>query len=415
MKIRKKLLIFISILLAVLFIVAAFVLYYRYIKEQKHALQQRYNEYAKILISEQAWLSDLQLSNGAFPFRAPEDGSVHIVPYFSDTVAMALLQGAPSQEYIKEVKAYFDWRFAHQNDASRDYNRIAGTIYDYDAKVENGIVVSESTKEKYDSVDSYAASFLMALWEYHNKVPDDTYLIDHYDLIADVISALYTTIDEDGLSYTKPDYKVKYLMDNAEVHRGLSCAISLLEQVFLPNCEAHSLPSAEIERWIAQLKDALQCQLQSFETTLWNKNDGHYEIGIDSKGKPLDFVGWENFYPDAVCQLFPILYGVVPDEERAKVLYQTFSGHFDWQHLTHYLNGDTDFYWGLTAYCGALMRDEEKVLNYLDYYTANVTPSHEYPAYNADVAWVVLTCSKMMENYQKQMDKVDPLRLVHIE
>jgi hypothetical protein len=181
MKIRKKLLTFVLILLAVLFAVTAFVLYYRYMKEQKQTLQQRYDEYAKIHISEQAWLSNLQLSSGALPFRAPEDGSVHIVPYFSDTVAVALLQGAPSQEYLEEVKAYFDWRFSHQNDASTDYNRIAGTIYDYDAKVENGVVVSESTKEKYDSVDSYAASFLMALWEYHNKAHDDAYLIDHYD------------------------------------------------------------------------------------------------------------------------------------------------------------------------------------------------------------------------------------------
>ena len=153
----------------------------------------------------------------------------------------------------------------------------------------------------------------------------------------------------------------------------------------------------------------------AFRTILWNEVEQRYEIGINNSGVALDFSGWSEFYPDAVAQLFPILFGVLdPDSERARKLYQTFGEYFDWEDMAHYEKGDADFYWGLTAYAGALMRDEKKVYTYLDYYMDKVIPNYEYPAYNADVAWVVLASAEIARFYQEQMQKIDPLGIVTV-
>jgi len=365
--------------------------------------------------SEQKWLANLQLSNGALAFRGKENGTVSIVPYFSSITAIALLQKAPELEYEDVVTDYFDWHFAHLNGVASDIYGVPGTIYNYSAEVLNGIVQWEKTEQKYDSTDSYAALFLIALWEYYEQTGNAAYLMEHYWHITDVIGAMNATFDKDGLSYAKPNYRVKYLMDNAEVYKGISCAINLFEQVFLPRYDEGTMEKNDVKQTIAHLQEKKDGQEQAFRTILWNEVEQRYEIGINNSGVALDFSGWSEFYPDAVAQLFPILFGVLdPDSERARKLYQTFGEYFDWEDMAHYEKGDADFYWGLTAYAGALMRDEKKVYTYLDYYMDKVIPNYEYPAYNADVAWVVLASAEIARFYQEQMQKIDPLGIVTV-
>lgn len=378
-------------------------------------LKTHLDYYNDVIQSEQEWLANLQLTNGALPFRYEDNGTANIIPYFSDITAIALLQKAPDLEYTDVVTDYFEWYFAHLNDADADKNGVAGTIYNYSAEVLNGVVVSETTEQKYDSIDSYAALSLIALWEFYEQTGNADFIINHYYQIINIIGAMNGTIDVDGLSYVKPNYQIKYLMDNAEVYQGLSCASSLLEKVFLPHYNEGTQEYNDIKQMLVNLEETKDGQEKAFNTILWSETEQRYEIGIDNDGDVLNFCGWTEFYPDAVAQLFPILFGVIDtDSERARNLYFTFGQYFDWENMAHYENGDASFYWGLTAYCGALMLDEEKVLSYLDYYKNKVMPNHEYPAYNADVAWVVLACSKMFSYYQDQMQRVDPLGIIYL-
>jgi hypothetical protein len=412
---KKKFYIFINIVLVITILGSTVHLYYGKAKEKKTALKARLDYYNSVIANEQKWLAGLQQSNGALAFRSKNNGTVAIIPYFSCITAIALLQKAPDKAYADVVKGYFDWHFAHLNNAVTDKSGIAGTIYDYSAEVLNGVVRSQNTEQEYDSIDSYAALFLIALWEYYEQTGNVEYLTVHYRQINDVIGAMNATIDETGLSTVKPTLPVKYLMDNTEVYKGLTCAINLLQQVFLPQFKETS-EYHNLKQKIAHLQNLKNRQEQAIETLLWNGEEERYETGINNDGTVLEYTGWTDFYPDAVAQLFPVIFEVIdPESERARNLYHTFGEYFKWEELAHYKNGNASFYWGLTAYCGAIMRDEVKVDAYLEYYQKNVPPNYEYPAYNADVAWVVLASAEMARYYELQMTKVDPLGLVKVE
>lgn len=293
---------------------------------------------------------------------------------------------------------------------------VGNTRINFDSAVAASYVTQcETTEQEYDSTDSYAALFLIALWEYYEHTGNTKYIIDHYEEIAAILGAIEATTDEDGLTYAKPDYLVKYLMDNTEVYKGLSSALKLYESVLLPGFGKETSEYISIKQKISYLKQIKNRQEQAIKTILWNEEEQRYEVGICIKGEALTFEGWSDFYPYAVGQLFPIIFGVIEaDSEQARNLYRTFSEYYAWQEMAHYEKGESNFYWGLTAYCGALMRDEEKVRAYLEHYKVKVNPNYEYPAYNADVAWVVLASAEMARFYQEQMDKIDPWGIVSL-
>lgn len=412
---NRNLQIYIIIILSIILLGTALFFYYSYVKKEKTALKERLEYYTNVIKAEQEWLAGLQQSNGALAFRDKENGTVNIIPYFSSITAIALLQKAPDLRYEDVATNYFDWHFARLNDATADKNGVPGTIYNYSAEIVNGVVQSEKTEQEYDSTDSYAALFLIALWEYYEQTGNAEYIMTHYQQINAVLEAMDATLDKDGLTNAKPDYQVKYLMDNAEVFKGVSCALKIFEEVFLPGFDDRTSEYNNIRQTIVYLQETKVRQEQAFSTILWNQEEQRYEIGINRNGSALNFEGWTNFYPYAVGQLFPILFGVLdPDSEQARNLYQTFGDYYAWEDMAHYENGSADFYWGLTAYCGALMRDEVKVHAYLDYYKVKVAPNHKYPVYNADVAWVVLASAEMARFYQEQMDRIDPLGIVSV-
>ena len=164
------------------------------------------------------------------------------------------------------------------------------------------------------------------------------------------------TIDRDGLSFTKPDYLVKYLMDNAEVYAALGCMESLLERYPVPDGK----------RILTRLRQRRTSLNERLEALLWNQGERRYETGADAKGKTLAFGGWQEFYPDATAQLFPILFGLLePASQRAQEIYRRFCREHAWQEMEHYATGNASFYWGLVAYAGAKMGDEERVYQYM--------------------------------------------------
>lgn len=377
--------------------------YFVHSEEQRSIFQEKIDFYQSIVDSETEWIKSLQLSNGAFAFRVKEGELAWINPYFADYTAIALLQAGDGQEYVEEVKAYLDWHFDHLNDSETDKNGIDGTIYEYKAEVKNGIVVSETTKEKYDSVDSYAASFLDLLWNYYNYTDDVEYLMEHYDEIVRVINAINATLD-DGLSITKPDYHVKYLMDNTEVYEGLGRAVSLYDKVFLPVLKKNANKYKDAEKIYETLKKQRNELYEKIEEKMWNESEGYYAVGLGEDGKEICNFDWNNFYADATSQLFPIIHGVLDkNSTRAKYLYETFGNHYAWESFEHYTNGDASFYWGRLPYTAAVMKDEDKVNTYMAYYIENVISEHKKPLYNADAAWVILASERMIDLYENKM------------
>ena len=331
--------------------------------------------------TETAWLASLQLENGAIPMTYAKNGVVAVNPYFADFAALALLDN--QEKYVDKVKAYMDWHFSHLNTADTDYNRVDGTIYDYSVTLENGKIVKEEItvkdgKKSYDSTDSYAATFRMVLNKYYEKTGDTDYIIENGDDIVRVAEAMFSTINM-GLTYAKPDYKVMYLMDNCEVYEGVKCAEKLLK-IISEKDDAYALTCTKFSYASEWIKDTI-------ENKLWNSEEKHYEAGIFADGSAISDFTWDEFYPSATSQMFPIIHGVIPaDSIRAGALYNSFCEEYNWQEF----DIPDSFCWGSNAYAAAVMGDTDSVITYMEYYVAKCMLTHAYPLYNADAAKVAM-------------------------
>jgi len=284
-----------------------------------------------IIAAELPRLRGFQLPNGAITMYGIRGGGrSKLTPYFSCSAALGLLAGGD----IEAAGRYIQWHFNH---LEQD-----GTIFDYTIEVEGGSSTETSTND-CDSVDSYAALFLILLDEYAKAGGDRALLEAHREDIARVVAAM-DAMKQLGLTYAKPNYKVFYLMDNCEVAAGYRAAASLWGMLGNP-------------------LQALRCRLQAWCVTLavnlrlWNWGRGCYGYAV---GNPADLAV---FYPDAAAQLFPVAFDLIkPGSGRAKRLYEGFlAGHPQW--LEGHNNGD--FPWVILARAALAMGDVETMAQYL--------------------------------------------------
>lgn len=328
------------------------------------------------------WLIDIQLSNGALPVYGKVDGEASINPYFASIATLAIMKHPDESLGFKTAEDYFDWHFAHLNDD--------GSIYDYNAVVENKEIISENSKADYDSADSYAALFLISLWQYIQAGGSREYIIENEDDIYLVIDLMTSLIDEDGLAWVSNDNHTKYLMDNSEVYYGLYCSYKLLNEVFLSRYSLFEREYWEICKRIYVLKLSRMRMEVAIESKLWNEDKQMYEVGLNRDGSYIKVEG-DRIYPLYSAQMFTVVFGVIkPESQRAQDLYDTFCDKFDWESLSHFKNDQTNFYWGVIAYYAAIMGDNERVKIYISSFAESALPELKYPAYNGDVGWTIL-------------------------
>ncbi|MGH2830327.1 MAG: hypothetical protein ACRDJM_07565, partial [Actinomycetota bacterium] len=135
---------------------------------------------------------------------------VWCVPYFANIGArgLAAAYGATwDARYAEGAWRWLSWYQAHMNPS--------GFVTDY--RLVNGTWTSTGSM---DSTDAYAATFLSALGELYRTTGNRTRLEGYRTGIAKAAAAIDATTDSDGLTWAKPDYRMKYLMDNAEVYEG---------------------------------------------------------------------------------------------------------------------------------------------------------------------------------------------------
>ena len=350
--------------------------------------------YTKIATGEAAWLAGLQAENGALLMTSGPSGDFTMNPYFADFAALALL-GA-GETYYENVVRYMDWHFAHLNTAQTDYNGVDGTIYDYTVTLSNGKVVAEKIninadgKKSYDSTDSYAATFLCVVAKYYEKTGDLAYLQAHSQELQRILNPIRQTMYT-GLTFAKPDYRIKYLMDNCEVYEGLVAAEKVYTALGLTDL-------------LAEATDLKNQVFDAIEKYMWIESEGYYEVALGvNNDSAYDFT-WKNFYPCATAQLFPISCGLLePNDPRSVYLYNKFNEYFStgerkatWEEMS---TPDT-FYWGSLAYTAALMGDNARLETYMTLYL-KVMNRHAYPLYNADAARVCMAAQLMLEKLEQ--------------
>ena len=334
-------------------------------------------DYAALAGAEADWLWEQQLPDGAFAFRAAENGEVSVNPYFACFTAIALTAYDGSPEACGRVRRYIEWHFDHLNTAEADPNGLAGTIFDCRVTMTDGAVTAEAPTGDYDSTDSYAALFLVLLRDYAARFGDTALLTENAARIRQAAEVIFATMEK-GYSYAKPGYRMMYLMDNCEVFAGLSAAADLGEII-------------GDEELKTKAENAVSCYRKHFLRDWYRNGRFRWAMAPDKYGifREEDF-SWDKFYPDAAAQLYPILWGVIPaDSLPAKRVYASFCKNWKWETMDYRAEGG--FYWGALALAAAKMGDADRLNGWLAKYEEAVSPDRAYPLYCFDAAMALMS------------------------
>ncbi len=312
-----------------------------------------------------SWLKSCQVlspgnsADGAIT-RYPDQGWV--TPYFSNFAALALLE-APACHL--PVERYLNWYLRHIEEN--------GTILDYHYDEQ---LHAETSRP--DSEDAYAGTYLMLAARYLEKTGQTRWAVENLPGLKKVARSITRLIDRDGLTFALTGYKVKYLMDNCEVYRGLADFAQLLEH--LGDNEA------------GYFKNSAKTVAGGIERSLWNSRGRYYHPSKTSWLKPR--VKLKRFYPDAACQPFPVLYGLIePDSKRAAHLYQAFNdNHPDWGIIK-----PPDYPWMILGYYACLHGDYRRAYEKLRFARNEYIGAGSGNWFCAETAFFVLTCAKLLE------------------
>lgn len=394
----KKIWVSLTILLILILLGSSFMQYRKNTQMKIAEYQLEIDYFQDINHQAKMWLDLSQLDNGAYPLRPLSNNRADVNPYFSSMAAYSLLLGDNS--YSNEVYDYIDWLLSRLNTSLEDPHRVDGTLSNIFITLENGNLIEE--KHGYDSVDSYTSLFIILLDYAYETNPKHEFFLNNRASIIRLFNALLSTKTENGLSSVSAGNKVQYTMDNVEVNYALKKGINLLNRML-----EHS-NNPELEAILIKLEEWVVLNTQAIENILWNPSLQKYLVATDIDGNEIEFKSWNNFYPDAMAQLFPLVFGVIsPDSQRAKVLYNEFISYYAWEKFK-FREG---FYWTVVSYIGALMDDKDRVKMYIDYYKNSIMNEHAYPIYNAEVGWIIRTCQLMIDKYEAKIEKLDPLNL----
>lgn len=244
-----------------------------------------------------------------------------INPYFANLAAQALLT---RPGHLQAAERWLDWYLAHLNPD--------GTVDDY--RVVDGAEVATGS---YDSADSYAATCLSLVAAYLRAGGSITWVQARRPALERVAGVLVALTDaDDGLTWAKPFYPLKLLMDNAEVWAGWEDWAGVLAALGDPEGAARARERAT----------RVRAGLARFE------EGGRYAWALG----PLGFRRSSDphqFYPGAVAQFFPFAVGSTADPTG----YHRFNAaHPQWTRLA------SDHYpWLFAAYAAARAGDREAV------------------------------------------------------
>jgi hypothetical protein len=300
-------------------------------------------------------------------------GSSEIVPYYSNLAAIGLTRNSGSYSIVEN---WMKWYINHLN--WPDQWGVYGTIYDY--TYNHG---AESSLNNADSTDSYAATFLSLAWAYYSTGNSNaqTYIKTlSYQLNA-IANALLATQQSDGLTWAKPNYQIKYLMDNCEAYRGLRDAAMLFQNAFNDATTSQKLNS----------KAALM--LQGINGMWMN---GHWAVYKDGIGR---FIGpnMGTWYPDATSQMFPVMQGVIPgSDSRSAQVYSAFNSAWPgWPSLS--FNSQDPFPWVMIGSAAAQMGDASRVNTFINTLDAKyVNTGFPWTWYSMEAGWFMRLNNYMM-------------------
>jgi hypothetical protein len=254
-------------------------------------------------------VQDADWMMGAAIAGGPMDGALatypdqeHVMPYFANLGALGLARASQlsgNDRYVEAVWRHLAW-YAGRMDRDgyvRDYDLIGGSW------VPAPNAVNKSAP--YDSTDSYAGTFLLALRAAFRVHQDRSRLEQLRPAVARAVSAIRSTQDSDGLTWARPGYPSKILMDAVESYQGMVAAAEI----------AQILGDASLAGSARQSGEALRRGIES----LWNASKGHYYLEKEQDGS-LESPRWSQLDPGAMAQAWAVAFQAAPLDRARKLM-----------------------------------------------------------------------------------------------
>jgi hypothetical protein len=246
--------------------------------------------------SDANWILEAQLPDGAIANYVDQKA---IWPYLSNFAAIGLARTAQLTGEVRYTNAAWQWLRWYQAHQDR-----RGFVTDY--HVTGG---SEVSTGEMDSTDAYAGTFLIAVQAAWAASHDRVALDALEPGVTAAVTAIQATQASDGLTWAKPSWHVKYLMDQSETYAGLRAAASA----------ARTLGDRRLETSAA----SAAARLRSGVGRLWNRRLGAYDWALHADGASHS-TNWDILYPDAMEQVWSVAFGLVGGE-RANYLIRRFA------------------------------------------------------------------------------------------
>ena len=240
--------------------------------------------------------------------RTPD--GVAIWPYLGSYAAAALARTTRitgDSRYASAAWRWLDWYVTHMD--------ARGMVADYIVDTDG---VPRSTADM-DSTDATAGIFLMAVHETWLATGDRKALKRLQKGLGRALDAIEATFDVDGLTWAKPTWHVKYLMDQAETFVGLRAAGVLADALRDKRLAARA--AADADRLLAGV------------ATLWNPERGAYDWAKHGNGVRIP-TDWSVLYPDSVEQAWAVGFGMVTGARAADLMDHVRSAHPEWSDPT---------------------------------------------------------------------------------
>jgi hypothetical protein len=248
------------------------------------------------------WILSAQLGDGAITI-SPHAAAIW--PYLSNLAAVGLASATVAtgdRRYVDGAWRWLDWYQAHEDSA--------GTVTNY--TVVGAAVASTGTE---DSTDAYAGTFLMAVAAAHAADPLPANLETLRRGMAGAMAAIEAVQDADGLTFAKPSWHVKYLMDQSETYAGLHAATAVWADLGDRSEAARASRDAE--------------RIRAGVASLWDPADGAYDWALHGETGH-QRTDWSELYPDALEQLWPVAYGLAPVGTAAQLIARFGFAHPNW-------------------------------------------------------------------------------------
>lgn len=272
------------------------------------------------IVANAAWILTAQLPDGAI---ANYTDRLAVSPYLANLAAMGLARATEftgDPRYGAAAWQWLLWYQAHEN-------ATTGFVTDYRITAQGEVSTGDM-----DSTDAYAGTFLLAAWRTWKATGNGAALTRLHAGVTLAVRAIEWTQDADGLTWAKPTYHVKYLMDQAETAAGLRAATSVATALGDPALASRSALDAS--------------RMQAGVDKLWNPAAAAYDWAVFDSGTHQG-TNWSVLYPDAMEQAWAVAFGLTSGARAQAIMTHLAVAHPNWDRPAA-----TDLFWSSPAVVG---------------------------------------------------------------